>query len=117
MRAMSTAALAMRSMAQITWSTDAMASASLRVAGGQDAHGAHVVDEVVHALLELVDLLGHVGVAEVEGGVGEVDHQLREVLGLGEHGPQVAGSVVHRGYRLSDDSAELTASARAGRWR
>ena len=34
------------------------------VAGRHDAHGAHLVDERVHALLELAHLLGHVGVAE-----------------------------------------------------
>ena len=97
MRAMSTAALAMRSMAR-----DDLEHRRHRVglrggAGGQHAHRPHVVDEVVHALLELADLLGHVGVAEVQRGVGEVDHQLGGVLGLREHGPQVAGSFVHGG--------------------
>ena len=97
MRAMSTAALPMRSMELITWSTDAIASASLGCRAASTRHGPHVVHEVGHLVLELVDLLGHVRVAEVERGVGQVDHQLREVLGLGEHGPEVAGFGVHRG--------------------
>jgi hypothetical protein len=65
------------------------------VPGGHHAHRAHVVDERLHALLELAHLLGHVGIAEVQGGVGQVDHQLREVLAFGEHLSEVAGSVVH----------------------
>jgi hypothetical protein len=67
-----------------------------RVAGGHHAHGPHVVHEVVHALLELPDLLGHVGITEVERGVCEVDHELGVVLRLREHGPQVSWSVVHQ---------------------
>jgi hypothetical protein len=66
------------------------------VAGRHDRHRAHVVDEGVHALLELTDLLGHVGIAEVQGGVGEIDHELRQVLDVGEHGPEISGFVVHR---------------------
>ena len=71
----------------------------LRVPGGEHGDGPHLVHEVGHVLLELVDLLGHGVVAEVEGGVRQVDHQLGEVLGLGEHGAEVAGSGVHRGAR------------------
>ena len=100
MRAMSTAALAIRSMAEMTCRTDAISSASRRVAGGEDAHGPHVVHEGRHRLLELVDLLGHVGVAEVQRRVGEVDHQLGGVLGLGEHRPQVSPAFFHGGWLL-----------------
>ena len=58
-------------------------------------------------LLELADLLGHVGVAEEEGGVGEVDHELGGVLRLREHGLQISGSVVHwRVSALSDTTLE-----------
>ena len=87
------------------------------VAGGHDAHRAHVVDQVVHALLELADLLGHVGIAEVERGVGQVDHQLGEVLGLGQHGPEVAGSVVHRRDRcttIGERGAAIGSPQRSG---
>ena len=97
MRAMSTAALPIRSMERDDLEHRRHGLGLLGVPGGQHGHGPHVVDEVGHLVLELVDLLGHVGVAEVERGVGEVDHQLREVLGFGEHGPEVAGSGVHRG--------------------
>jgi hypothetical protein len=65
-------------------------------AGRQHAHGTHVVHQFAHLLLELEHLLGHVGIAEVDRGVGQVHHQFRGVLGLGQHGPQVAGSVVHQ---------------------
>jgi hypothetical protein len=68
-------------------------------AGRQDAQRPHAVGEVVHPLLELVDLLGHVGVAEVQGRVGQVDHQLGGVDGLREHRAEVAGSVVHAAWR------------------
>ena len=59
MRVMSTAALAMPSMAEMTCSTDAMPSAS---AGRRTArmHTARISwDEVVHALLELAQLGRH----------------------------------------------------------
>ncbi|MEZ5165217.1 MAG: hypothetical protein R2695_01540 [Acidimicrobiales bacterium] len=56
-----------------------------------DADLTHVLDEVVHLLLELADLLGHVGVAEEQRGVGEVDHQLGHVLRLGQHLAEIAG--------------------------
>src|SRR5437773_134226 len=46
-------------------------------------------------VLEVVDLFGHVGVAEIQGGVCQVDHELRGVLGLGEHGLEVSRPVVH----------------------
>jgi hypothetical protein len=68
-------------------------------AGGQHAHRSHPVDELGEALLELVDLLGHGRVPEVDGGVGQVDHELGAVLGLREHGLEVAGPVVHASGR------------------
>ena len=65
-------------------------------AGGHHAHCSHVMDELAHLLLQLVDLFGHVRVAEVDRRVRQVDHQLGGVLRLGQHGPQVAGSLVHQ---------------------
>ena len=105
MRAMSTAALPIRSIERDHLEHRGHRLGLLRVAGRQHRHGAHVVDEVGHLVLELVDLLGHVGVAEVEGGVGEVDHQLREILGFGEHRSEVAGFGIHRVPRGYDASA------------
>ena len=95
-RAMSTAALPIRSMEEMTWSTDAMASASLgcRAASTDTARMSWTRSDIWSS--SVVDLLGHVGVAEVERGVGKVDHQLREVLRFGEHGPEVPGSGIHR---------------------
>jgi UDPglucose 6-dehydrogenase len=67
-----------------------------RVAPRHDADRAHVVDEVLHSLLEGADLFGHGRVAEVQRRVGQVDHQLGQVFDLGQHGPEIAGSVIHR---------------------
>ena len=80
-------------------------------AGGEHAHGAHVVHQVGQPLLEVVDLLGHVGVAEVEGGVGQVDHELGGVLRLREHGLEVSRSVVHQRCPSS-----VPSRSRPGRW-
>ena len=63
---------------------------------GQHAHGSHVVDQLAHLLLEFVHLFGHFGITEVDRRIGQVHHQFRGVLGLGQHGPQVAGFVVHQ---------------------
>ena len=46
-------------------------------------------------VIEVADLFGHVGVAEVDRRVGQVDHQLGRVLGVREHRPQISGSIVH----------------------
>jgi len=67
----------------------------LLVAGRQHAHRPHVLDELEHLLVELVHLLGHVRITEVQRRVGQVDHQLRHVLGVGEHRTQAAASSVH----------------------
>ncbi len=111
MRAMSTAALPIRSIERDHLEHRGHRLGLLRVAGGQHRHGPHVVHEVGHLVLELVDLLGHVGVAEVEGGVGQVDHQLRQILGFGEHGPEVAGFGVHRVPRGYDASRGVARAA------
>ena len=65
--------------------------------GGQHRDGPHLVDKIGEPLLQLVDLLGHVRIAEVERGIGQVDHQLGGVLGLREHRLEIAWSVVHGG--------------------
>ena len=39
------------------------------------------------------DLVGHARVAEVQRGIGEVDHELGGVFRLGQHGSQVAGFI------------------------
>ena len=77
---------------EMTWSTDAMASASRgrRAARTQTARMSWTRSAMRSS--SSLDLLGHVRVAEVEGGVGQVDHQLGGVLRLREHGPQVSGS-------------------------
>ena len=66
------------------------------VAHRKDADAPHVLNELAEGLLEPADLLGHVGIAEVERCVGEVDHQLGAVLRLGEHLPEISGSVIHQ---------------------
>ena len=48
------------------------------------------MDETGDLVFEAVDLVGHVGVVEVQRGVGQVDHQLAGVLCLGEHFPEIA---------------------------
>ena len=58
------------------------------VADGHDAEGPHPVHQIADLLLQLVDLVGHVGVVEEQRGVGQVDHQLARVLGVGQHVPQ-----------------------------
>ena len=62
-----------------------------RRAGREHADLAHLVHEVREPLLELVDLVGHRLVAEEEGGVRQVDHELGGVLGLREHGLEICG--------------------------
>ena len=71
----------------------------LRVAGRtrrEHAHLPHGVGEIGEALFEVVHLVGHRRVGEEERGVGQVDHELGGVLGLREHGLQIAGLVVGR---------------------
>ncbi len=63
--------------------------------GGQHADGAHLVHQLGQAGLELVDLLGHGDVAEVDRRVAQVDHQLRSVLRLREHLFEISRFVVH----------------------
>ncbi|MEZ5410954.1 MAG: hypothetical protein R2761_23190 [Acidimicrobiales bacterium] len=87
--AVSTASLPMLSTALITCSTADVASAS-GVAHGDDAQGPHLVDQLADLALQLLHLVGHVGVVEEQGGVGQVDHQLARVLGLGQHLPEIA---------------------------
>ncbi len=79
-RAMSTAELPMRSIELITWSTDGRRLGLFGWRAASTDTGPHLVHEDRHALLEAIDLLGHVLVTGVEGGVGEVDHELGEVL-------------------------------------
>jgi hypothetical protein len=55
--------------------------------GSQDTDRPHVVDEVVEPLFEVLDLLRHLEVAEVHRCVAQVDHELRGVLRLRDHGP------------------------------
>ncbi len=64
--------------------------------GGEHAHLAHLVHELVEALLECPHLVGHALVGEEERRVAEVDHQLGGVLRLREHGLQGSRSFVHR---------------------
>ncbi len=71
----------------------------LGATSGQHTDPAHVPDQLGELVFELTHLLGHVGISEVHGGVGQVDHQLGRVLGLGQHGPEVAWSVVHVSHR------------------
>ena len=73
-------------------------------AGRDDALGPHVVDQLVHVIFELVDLLGHVRIAEVQRRIRKVNHQLGRVHRLGQHRAQVAGLVIHeeiRGHGLT----------------
>src|SRR6266511_2679173 len=73
----------------------------VRGTGGEDAHLAHLVHEALETLFEVDDLFGHGRVAEEEGGVAEVDHELGGVLRLGEHGPEVSWRFfVHQGWGL-----------------
>ena len=65
-----------------------------RRAGGEHAHLAHRVGEVLEPLLELLDLVGHPRVAEEQGGVRQVDHELGGVFRLREHGLEIAGLIV-----------------------
>ena len=97
MRAMSTAALPMRSMALDHLEHRGHGVGVAGRAGGQHADGPHLVDQVRQPVLELVDLLGHGRVAEVHRGVGQVDHQLGGVLGLRQHGLEIPGPIVHQG--------------------
>src|SRR3546814_14327459 len=64
----------------------------LGVAGGEHAHGAHVVPEVGHLLPEPVDLFGHVGTAEVALRTGKVALEPGDVLPLLKTCPKREGS-------------------------
>ena len=61
----------------------------------QDAHGTHVVHQATHGNFKFGHLLGHLGIAEVERGIGQVHHEFGGVFCLRQHGAQVAGSVIH----------------------
>ena len=50
--------------------------------GGQHGHLAEPAEVLVHALLDLLDLLGQVLLVEEDGRVGQVDHELGRVLEL-----------------------------------
>ena len=95
MRAMSTAALAMRSMDEITWSTDAISSASFgwRAASTHTARMSCTSSLMRSSSSPTSSAMP--GSPKYERGVGEVDHQLGGVLGLGEHRPQVAFPFFH----------------------
>jgi hypothetical protein len=56
----------------------------LGASGGKDAHLAQVPEMAEHALFEAAHLLGEIHVGEEHGRVGQVHHQLRRVLDLGE---------------------------------
>ena len=65
-----------------------------RRARGEDAHLAHRVREVLQPLFEGLDLVGHPRVAEEQGGIRQVDHELGGVFRLREHGLEIAGLIV-----------------------
>ena len=90
---MSTAAFPMRSMAESTCSTLDISSAS-RGERAASTDLTHRVGEIGQPLLELVDLVGHLGVGEEERGVREIDHELGGVLRLREHRLEIAGLIV-----------------------
>ena len=98
MREMSTAALPIRSIAESTWSTLDIFSASRgdRAASTQTSRIACTRSS--SWLLERLHLVRHARVAEEQRGVGEVDHELGDVFRLREHGLQIARLVV--GHQL-----------------
>ena len=61
-----------------------------RVTHSQHRQRSHLVHEGRHVLLEAQDGIGHALVVEIERGVGQIDHELGGVLGLGEHGFQIS---------------------------
>jgi hypothetical protein len=77
-----------------------------RRARGEHADLVHLMHEVAQPLLELPDLVGHALVGEEERGVCQVDHELGRVLGLREHGLEVARWLV--GFCHGYESPRIT---------
>src|SRR5439155_3425006 len=85
-------------------------------AGGDEAQDTHVEHESIEPVFEASQLFGDVDGVVVEGGVRQVDHQLRGVLRLGEHLLEVLGGLVHQSgsphyARPRISSAPMTAKA------
>ena len=62
--------------------------------GGEHADLTHRVREILQPLFEGFDLVGHPHVAEEQGGIRQVDHELGGVFRLREHGLEIARLIV-----------------------
>ena len=89
-RLMSTAALASRSMAETRCSTLDICSASRGDRAASTQISRISCTRSLQALFELVDLGRHRLVVEEECGVRQVDHELRGVFRLREHGLEIS---------------------------
>ena len=86
----------------------------LGTASGEHGHLAQPPEVAVHAGLELLDLLGQVLLVEEHGRVGQVHHQLGDVLGLHEELFDVPGLFVVR--NVPPAPGRLLPPPGGGRW-